>query len=272
MKRLFCLVLTAALALSLWACETPYQTVTTGSVPTTTATAPSVTIETEPIPTETEPPAPTEPEHAAYYLPEVSLEDMITYFNEVVLATEYATGDGDATLVQKWLLPIRYRIHGDPTEEDLVILEDLFAQLNAIEGFPGIHPATEDIPSADLDIRFLDLDAFNLEFSDFLQGEYSDGAVQYWYSDNNEIYTARIGYRTDISQDIRNSVLLEEVVNLLGITDTVMREDSIVYQYSSDTTVLSEIDWALIGLLYHPDIQCGMNAAQCREVLERIYC
>ena len=46
-------------------------------------------------------------------------------------------------------------------------------------------------------------------------------------------------------------MLVEEVINLLGINDTVLREDSIVYQYSSDITAPSEIDWVLIRLLLH---------------------
>ena len=66
-------------------------------------------------------------------------------------------------------------------------------------------------------------------------------------------------------------MLVEEVINLLGINDTVLREDSIVYQYSSDITAPSEIDWVLIRLLYHPDIQCGMNSEQCRPILEQLY-
>lgn len=277
MKKLLCIGLVLGLLFSLVACDkwhTPTipTDMTTHYPPVTEepTTLPPVTEEATTAPT-TLPPEPTEPEHSEFYIPGVSTEDIITYFNEVVLSMEYTTGDGDVTLVQKWKRPIRYRIEGTPTEEDMAVLQALFAQLNAIEGFPGLEDA-QQTPPEDLTISFLDMESFNLAFSDIVHGEIADGAVQFWYyTDTNEIHTGRIGYRTDISQQIRNSVILEEIINCLGFNDTVMREDSIVYQYSSDNTQPSPIDWVLLRLMYHPDIQCGMNAQQCRAVLEKLY-
>ena len=243
------------------------------AVPTESATVPETTVPevTETEPQETAPPV-TLPEHSELYLPEVSQEEMIAYFNEVVLATEYSTGDGNPALVQKWVQPIYYRIDGQPTDGDLTILESFFDQLNQVAGFPGFIPADDTRPVEDLTISFLDEDTFQLAFSDFLQGEYADGAVQYWYNtETNEINSARIGYRTDIRLETRTSVLIEEIVNLLGITDTAMRTDSIVYQYGSEITVPSDVDWAIIRLLYHPDIKCGMDEAACLEVLQELY-
>lgn len=226
---------------------------------------------TEPVTEPVTEPAPTEPEHSDLYLPQVSAEDMIAYFNEVVLNMEYTDGTGDATLVQKWLSPIHYRIVGAPTQEDLAVLEGLFTQLNEIPGFPGIFPAqAEELEN--LTIRFLDADTFRATFSHMLGGEIADGAVEFWYYTlSNELYTGQIGYRTDIAQEVRNSVLLEEVVNLLGISDTVLRRDSIVYQYASDATELSDVDWVILKLLYDPAIQCGMDEDACRVVLETLY-
>ena len=141
-----------------------------------------------------------------------------------------------------------------------------------MEGFPGFLPADDTRPVEDLTISFLDEATFRLAFSDFLQGEYADAAVRYWYDTNtNVINSGRIGYRTDITGDTRTSVLLEEVINLLGFNDTTQRPDSILYQYGSENTQLSDIDRVLIRLLYHPDIQCGMDAEACREILETLY-
>lgn len=250
--------------------------VETGSAAETAVTETLVTeaVETEPPETEAPETEPVEtvPPHSVFYLPEVSQEEMIRYFNEVVLDTEYSTGSGDASLVQKWVQPIYYRITGQPADGDLSILESFFEALNQVEGFPGLFPLDESRPVEDVTISFLDETSFNLAFSDFLHGEYADAAVRYWYgTDTNEINSARIGYRTDISGDTRASVLLEEVVNLLGFNDTTQRTDSIVYQYGSEVTQLSEVDWVLIRLLYHPDIRCGMDMDACREVLETLY-
>ena len=199
------------------------------------------------------------------------MEDMIAYFNEVVLNMEYTTGSGDITLVQKWFVPIRYQIFGTPTEEDLQVLEALFAELNQVPGFPGISKV-QDYEAGNLTISFLNEDDFQLAFSDFLGGELADGAVQFWYyTDSNDIYSGRVGYRTDIDQETRNSVLPEEIINLLGFNDSVLREDSIVYQYSSTVLELSDVDWVLLQLLYDPAIQCGMNAEECETVIRSLY-
>lgn len=201
----------------------------------------------------------------------LSIDEVINYFCEVVLQTEYSDGVGDATLVQKWTDRICYRIYGEATEQDKLILTEFFQQLNEIEGFPGIVPAGEN-DLTDLALYFYDYENFNRNFGEFLNYEMADGAVQYWYyTDTNVIYDARIGYRTDIDQYTRNSVLLEEVFNGLGITDTVLREDSIAYQGFSQPQELSEIDWLMIKLLYHPEMKAGVNREECVKVIRKIY-
>ena len=106
---------------------------------------------------------------------------------------------------------------------------------------------------------------------DFIGYEDADGAVQYWYDTyGNYMTSATIGCRTDVEQYVRNSVIQEELINALGITDTWLREDSMVYAGYSEPQTLSEMDWLLIGLLYHPDIQCGMSAAECEQVIRNI--
>lgn len=212
-------------------------------------------------------------EEATAMVPETDLpiDEVINYFCEVVLKTEYSDGVGDATLVQKWADKIRYRIYGEATEQDKRVLTGFIEQMNEIEGFPGIVPAGEN-DLTDLAIYFYDYEKFNQSFGEFLNYELADGAVQYWYyTDTNVIYDARIGYRTDIDQYTRNSVILEEIFNGLGITDTVLREDSIAYQGFSQPQELSEIDWLMIKLLYHPKIEAGMNREECVKVIREIY-
>ena len=58
---------------------------------------------------------------------------------------------------------------------------------------------------------------------------------------------------------------------MLGISDTVLREDSIVYQYSDTNTVLSDVDLVILKLLYNPNIQCGMDISACKKVVEELY-
>lgn len=214
---------------------------------------------------------PTMQLHSELYHPGYTPQQIREYFEEVVLHVEYSSGTGDAALIQKWLSPIHYRISGAPTEADLAVLERFFEQLNQIPGFPGIQEVPEGEPEQ-LRIGFLEPDIFRASYSSVVGGEDATGAAEFWYYTNtNEVHSARIGYRIDLAQDVRNSILLEEIVNVLGISDTVLRADSITYQYSDDNTALSDVDWILLYLLYHPDMQCGMDAENCAAVLRRLY-
>ena len=193
------------------------------------------------------------------------------YFDEVVSDMEYTDGDGDVSLVQKWTSPIRYYIYGTPTLEDIAVLNTLFYQLNQIPGFPGISETTIS-DAANLTLNFLDSEEFYESFSEVTKGEEAFGAAQFWYFNlTNEIHTAQIGYRTDIDQYSRNSVLLEEIVNVLGISDSLTRTDSIVYQYSNSNMELSDVDWLIIKLLYNPAITCGMNASDYASTIATLY-
>ena len=262
MKKIVLFSLIMAFMLSLWGCM-PADVEET-HLPTTEPTT-SVIATTEAVELT------TEPEHSPLYLPDYRFEQIWEYFEEVVFHMEYTDGTGDATLVQKWCAPLYYYIYGDPTDEDLAVLENLFEQLNGIDGFPGIH-AAETWEDANLSISFLDADAFVADFSECINGEDAYGAAQFWYyTDTNEIYTARIGYRTDLDQTTRTSILLEEIVNMLGITDTLLREDSIVYQHSNDNMELSDVDWTILKLLYSTEVYCGMNAEGCRFAIQDLY-
>ena len=261
MKRAF--LLCALLAFLLSGCSSePAAVVPETTVPVTTApvtTAPA---------TETTAPAETEPPHSALYLPGVPVEDVLTWFCEVCLDSEYTDG-GDPTRIQKWEAPIAYSLHGSPTPEDEDTLDAFAVWLNTVEGFPGIGPA--DSPeTANLHIHFTDaqglLDLMGPDYTD------TDGAVTFWYDSGDVIYDAVICIRTDLDQQLRSSVILEELYNGLGpAQDTLLRPDSIIYQEFSTPQALTEADELLLRLLYYPDIRCGMDNAQCEAVIRSVY-
>lgn len=267
MKR-YLLIFPALLMALLAACTAPEAPTETPA--DTAAVAPETSSTPTPTPTDTADPQPSEPEplHSEYYVEGVSAEDVLSYFAEVCLDREYGT-DGDATLVQKWMTPIRYRVQGTPTEEDLAVIKSLEDQLNAIYGFPGLREA-EPGAFAELDIFFCEAQ----ELTDRMGSGFDSthyGAVTFWFTDN-VITDGIICCRSDIDQHIRDSVIVEEIYNLLGpAQDTVLREDSVIYQYSDDNRAMSEVDVLLLKILYHPDMLCGMNAGQCEAVIRDLY-
>jgi hypothetical protein len=99
-----------------------------------------------------------------------------------------------------------------------------------------------------------------------------DGAVTFWYNMDNEIYDAIICCLNSLGQSLRNSVILEELYNGLGpVQDTSLRPDSLIYAEFSEPQELSEIDKLILQLLYHPDMECGMDSVQCEEVIRKLY-
>ena len=223
---------------------------------------PTPGVEQDPDPTPV-----TDPEHSPLYLPDFTVEEIITYFNEVCLDAEVNNG-GNPTVLQKWTVPIRYRLFGNYTDEDLAVLTGFEAWLNTIEGFPGFRQAQEG-ESFNLRIYFCLQSEMPSRMGDWATG--LDGAVTFWYN-ANEIYDATICYRTDVDQEVRNSVILEEIYNGLGpVQDTGRRSDSIIYAGYSTPQSLTAVDELLLQLLYRPELVCGMDAAQCEAVIRQLY-
>lgn len=208
------------------------------------------------------PPVTVEREHdpfKAYRLEGFTSDTVFTYFSEIAHNAEYAGDNSIHNLIQKWDEPIRYRIYGECTDEDLSVLTGLFTEINTIPHFPGICEA-EPGDEENLSIYFLDRNLFNISFGDTINQETADGASETWfYTDTCKIYSGRIGYVTDVPQAQRNSILVEEVINVLGLSDSELRTDSIVYQHSDDNLQPSDMDWLILKLLYHPLIECGMT-------------
>lgn len=234
---------------------TQASTETTISTETTTST--EITTLTE-----------TQSEHSPLYINGVSVEEVLLFFNEVCLETEYSYG-GDASLVQKWMQPIYYKVYGEATSEDMAVLAEISAQLNSIPGFPGFFEAQEE-DSVSIPIHFCSgTELVEKMGNDFTEWDW--GATIFWY-DDNIIYDAIICIRNDISQIERKSIIVEEIYNMLGpVQDTEYRKDSVIYQYSNDNLSMSKIDVLLLKLLYHPDIICGMNADECEAVIRSLY-
>lgn len=265
MKQPILLFLAALCCIALVACSSPAVPTT---VPESTApetTMPQTEATTQP-PTEIVPPT-TEASHSGLYIPGVSVEDVILYFNEVCLDAEFVNG-GDPSILQKWVEPISFMLHGEPTEEDKQTLYAFTDWLNTMEGFPGIQE-TQDPMQANLRIHFCTAEEMLV-----LMGQdytYMDGAVTFWYLED-AIYDAIICCRTDLDQTLRNSVILEELYNGLGpIQDTQLRQDSIIYAEFSQPKSLTQMDELILKLLYHPSLQCGMDAQSCETVIRQLY-
>lgn len=183
-------------------------------------------------------------------------DQIINYFCDVALGAEY--GDASENVI-KWVEPFTYHIEGEATDADLAQINALIEAINRVPGFPGMSEAGS-AESVDLTIHFVDSDGIIAA-----TGNSYNGYVNIWWSDycieNGDIY-----YRTDITQELRNAVIVEELCQSLGLlTDTYDHPESIFYQYHTDTAWPTTLDWAVIQLLYRSEITPGMDEEAVRE-------
>jgi len=264
MRKAFVFLLAAIVLLA--GCSAPQSNIPPSSEPEQVLSSEPETTE-DTTPSESPTTEETLPPHSGLYLEGLSTDAVILYFEEICLDAEIINS-GNPTRLQRWARPILYQVLGDPTPEDLDTISRFAQQLNSIPGFPGIRESAAD-ESPCMDISFCGQDEMVGILGDWAWD--FDGGVNFWY-EMDEIYTATICIRSDITQEIRNSVILEEIYNSLGpIQDTDLRGDSIIWSGYSLPQSLTEEDMLLLTLLYHPDLKPGMNALQCAEVIRKLY-
>ena len=269
MRRIF-VSLILLCVMTLTACGTLSSSVPTATPVVTPSSTPEVTPSVTPNVTPTPSPTPTatpEPLHSSLYIEGVDVEDVIRYFNEVCLDAEMVSS-GNPNKVQKWTQTIYYALDDGAGHADRGVIDGFVRWLNTVEGFPGMEE-TDDRALMNLEIHFCP----QAQIPEIMGDNFvnMDGGVTFYY-ENNEIYSGKICYSTDVEQYVRNSVLLEEIYNGLGpIQDTELRTDSIIYAGYSTPQALTSVDELLLRLLYHPDIKCGMDEEECEAVIRRLY-
>lgn len=234
---------------------------------------PTVASSTTTMLTESEGPSESINEHSDLYIEGLPVEDVVTYFNEIATEPEYHFGDADPNLVRKWEGMIIYELQGNFTEDDEAFVEEIFAELASVDGFPRIVRYNDDIERwrINFTINFCTGDEFYETTNNTSTIEESDGFVIYSYYDNNIIYQTTIAINEDLVGDLRQSVICEEIFNGLGFSDTYVREDSICYAYASTATSFTEIDSLLIAIMYNESIRPGYTAEECASAIREIY-
>nr|WP_290228192.1 DUF2927 domain-containing protein [Trichocoleus desertorum] len=222
----------------------------------------SSTIAVSPQPNSADTTAVTAPRPKSLGLPSYTPEQ-ISYFLEVTMGGEFGAS---APRVRKWQGPVKIKIHGSPTSEDLRTLQ---AVIQDIEGLTEGLQLQMDQDNPNLEIYFV-------PESDFRRYEPNYQPLNYgffWthWNEQNTIYNARILISTvGVSQKERSHLIREELTQSLGLMqDSSRYPDSIFFQGWTDPTEYSEIDKALLRMLYRPEIQPGMTRSQVAQVLSQ---
>ncbi|MBO4652141.1 MAG: DUF2927 domain-containing protein [Lachnospiraceae bacterium] len=194
-----------------------------------------------------------------------SIKDITDYFSDIALHTEYGT---DTNCIHKWSAPILVYIKGSPTAQDLAVIQNIFRKMNSVKGFPSISETISD-ELANLVITFADDNEYrNITPANITDS--TDGFASCWWQ-GASIFKAKIGIRTSISQNERNSVIWEEIVQATGLqNDSYTYPDSLFYQGYNEVQEPTTLDWILFEILYHPAITAGMSEAECLNIINEI--
>lgn len=184
------------------------------------------------------------------------------YFMDVALGSEFGYWPPK---IRKWNQDIFIEVKGQPTQADIQTLRQVVDELSAL---------------TKLNIKFTEKEKTNIEIyfvpkSEFkrIEWRYKLGNAGFfwawWNPFTSNIYRARILISTThLTQQARNHLIYEELTQSLGLmNDSNQYADSIFYQPWSLVTGFSDMDKAIIQLLYRHSIRAGMNQIKVIKAL-----
>lgn len=182
----------------------------------------------------------------------------------------FAAEFGGAHPLLRWEEPIRIHISGSPTQADRDAVDAFLLQLACrVPTMPNVT-VVDNRANANMFIWYGPLDELSQHVTNYPEGNW--GAFTYWYR-SYRMVKAEIGIASDVTeQRDRNHLVMEELVGALGLTnDHDVFSDSIVYQPWTTTQELSEVDWLMLNMIYHPDVSPGWDWSMfCLTTTERI--
>lgn len=185
--------------------------------------------------------------------------DAVDMLHRCAFDEEYSNSDSRRTQLVRWEKPLRVYVGGNPTSADMDHMEQFFTQLQLrVPLFPSISFTTDEA-NADVCYYFVPLKRMGDYLQNYTEGNW--GYVSFWWNGGYQLTHIEIGIATDVtSQKERNHLIMEEFINGSGITnDHEIYSDSISYQKWTTTQSPSELDWAMLNLIYSPFAHAGMS-------------
>ena len=175
-------------------------------------------------------------------------------------------GPKEEQTLTRWEQEIRIWVGGAPTREDLRVLDAFIAELpEKVPGLPDIRRVRQDTQS---NIRIWFVPGYLLPY--YIEG-YVEGNWGFFHTEHpgGRILSGRIGIGADLTeQEERDHLILEELVGALGLPgDHNLYSDSILYDGWTVTSDLSEVDWRMLNMLYHPAVSPGMSWPEAQKAL-----
>lgn len=183
-------------------------------------------------------------------------------------SSEWDSAGNSSTAIRlmRWEKTIKICVTGSPEKDDLEQL-DLFIMEIATHcpNMPNIR-IVDNEKDANITIYYGPLDQLSKHVKYYHEGNW--GAFSYSRT-NYEVVSGQVGIATDVNTTAsKRHLLREELVGLFGLpNDHEDYSDSILYQKWTTVGQLSEVDWLMLNMVYDPDLKCGMEAKEAREIL-----
>lgn len=189
-------------------------------------------------------------------------EQIISYFFEIAFGAEYGKS---ANRITKWKKDIRIKIRGNPTKEDIHTLNQVIKEINELIKNIKIEVVKR---RENVKLYFVPEPRFHKYNPQYVGGGLH-GFAWVWWNSFEEIYKANILISTDTIQKIRSSTIREELTQCLGLLQDSWRYKDSIFHHYSRMNKYSEIDKAVIELLYLDEIKPGMSKDKVKKILNR---
>jgi hypothetical protein len=195
-------------------------------------------------------------------------DQLMGYFETVVFGNEVP--GREATIVRKWLSPIRYKFGGISSviERSRAVAQ---AHMAALTRFSNLEfqeiPATD--PGEQLVIWFTDtarMEEAGLALAanpeDLVGTQGARCFFLSYYGDNGVLVAARVVINADLGPEVVAHCLLEEVTQTLGMPNDDRAIVPSIFNDTMQLDALSFIDQVIVRILYDPRLAPGTPRAE----------
>lgn len=197
----------------------------------------------------------------------------LNYFGEVALGFE---SGNVSEITRRWQGDIKLFVGGSYNERQLTELKSVISELNDLIAPTAEITVVQNQSQSDAYFHFGSAASYLAlfpELSEALKG--NGGYFNVWF-EQDVIVASRIFVNTELLNfEQQKSLIREELAQSLGLgNDSPLYPNSVFYETANNggfATSFADLDREVIRLLYHPQMQIGLNHSEANATIRAIY-